>query len=66
MDLKGFLWRVLYAAILVLVLAFVIPLLFEMVGIAIPVWPALTLIRFAFACLVVIYVIFGPAPPAPF
>jgi hypothetical protein len=66
MDLKGFLWRVLYAAILVLVLAFVIPLLFEMVGIAIPVGPALTLIRFAFACLVVIYVIFGPAPPAPF
>ncbi len=66
MDIKNILWRVVYAAILVLILVFIIPLLFEMVGIAIPAGPALTLIKFAFACLVIIYVLFGGTPPAPF
>lgn len=66
MNIKDFLWRVIYAVILVLVLVVVIPLLFQVVGIAIPVGPAVTLIKFCFACLVVIYVLFGPTPPAPF
>lgn len=66
MNIKNLLWRVIYAAILVVVLVIVVPLLFEMVGIGMPAGPAITLIKFAFACLVVIYVLFGPQPPAPF
>jgi hypothetical protein len=66
MTIKQLLWRVIYAAILIVILVVVVPLLFQLVGIGIPAGPAVTLIRFAFACLVIIYVLFGPAPPAPF
>ncbi len=66
MDIKNMLWRLIYAVILVVILVFVIPLLFELVGIPIPGGPAIVLIKFAFACLVVIYVLFGPTSPAPF
>ncbi len=66
MNIKDLLWRVIYAVILVVVLVVVIPLLFELVGLTIPGGPAITLLKFAFACLVLIYVFFGPQPPAPF
>lgn len=66
MDIKGILWRVVYAVIFVVILVFIIPLLFELVGLSLPAGPAIVLLKFAFACLIVIYVIFGPAPPAPF
>ncbi len=66
MNIKSLLWRVVYAAILVVIVAFITPLLFELVGIGMPVGPAITLIKFAFACLIFIYVFFGPEPPAPF
>ncbi len=66
MNIKALLWRLVYAVILVVILVFVIPLLFELVGIAIPGGPAIVLLKFAFACLVIIYVLFGPAPTAPF
>jgi len=66
MDIKGILWRLVYAVILVIILVFVIPLLFELVGIAIPGGPAIVLLKFAFACLVILYVLFGPTAPAPF
>jgi hypothetical protein len=55
-----------YAVILVVILVVIVPLLFEMVGLAIPAGPAITLLKFAFACLILIYVFFGPQPPAPF
>ncbi len=66
MDIKGLLWRVVYAVILVVVLVVVIPLLFALVGVGIPSGPAITLLKFAFACLILLYVFFGPPPPAPF
>lgn len=66
MNIKDLLWRVVYAVILVVILVVIVPLLFEMVGLAIPAGPAITLLKFAFACLILIYVFFGPQPPAPF
>jgi hypothetical protein len=66
MNIKDLLWRVVYAVILVVILVVIVPLLFEMVGIGVPVGPAITLLKFAFACLILIYVFFGPQPPAPF
>ena len=64
--IKALLWRVVYAVILVVILVVIVPLMFQLVGVAIPSGPAVTLLKFAFACLVLIYVFFGPAPPAPF
>lgn len=66
MKIKLLLWRVIYAVILVVILVVVIPLLFQLVGIGIPAGPAVTLLKFCFACLIVLYVFFGPEPPAPF
>ncbi len=64
MNLKALLWRVVYAVILVIVLAFVIPLLLELLGVGIPAGAAIQLLRFAFAALVILYVLFGPEPPS--
>lgn len=66
MKIKSLLWRVIYAAILVVILVVIVPLVFELVGIGMPTGPAVTLVRFAFACLILLYVFFGPEPPAPF
>jgi hypothetical protein len=66
MNLKALLWRLVYAVILVVILAFVIPLLLELVGMPMPTGAAITLLRFAFAALVILYVLFGPEPPALF
>lgn len=66
MDIKNILWRLIYAVILVVILVFVIPLLFELVGIGIPGGPAIVLLKFAFACLIISYVLFGPTSTAPF
>ena len=66
MNIKALLWRVVYAVILVVILAVVIPLLLELVGMPLPTGPAITLLRFAFAGLVILYVLFGPEPPALF
>lgn len=66
MNIKSLLWRLVYAVILVVILSFVIPLLFQLLGIGLPAGPAIRLLMFAFACLVIIYVLFGPAPTAPF
>jgi len=64
--IRAFLWRLVYAVILVVILVVVIPLLFQLVGVGLPAGPAVTLLKFAFACLVLIYIFFGPDPPAPF
>jgi Na+/proline symporter len=66
MNIKSFLWRVIYAVIFVVVLTFVIPLLFQVVGFSMPSGPAVQLILFCFAVLVILYVLFGPEPPALF
>ncbi len=64
--LKGLLWRVVYAVIVVVVLAVIIPLMFQLVGVGIPSGPAILLLKYAFAALILIYVFFGPEPPSPF
>ena len=66
MNIKSILWRVVSAVILVVIMVVIIPLLFELVGIGIPAGPAITLLKFCFACLIILYVFFGPEPPAPF
>ncbi len=66
MNIKDLLWRVIYAVILVVILVVIIPLVFELVGLSLPSGAAITLIKFAFACLILLYVFFGPQPPAPF
>jgi hypothetical protein len=66
MNIKSFLWRVVYAVILVVILVVTIPLLFALVGVGIPEGPAITLLKFCFACLIILYALFGPEPSAPF
>ena len=66
-KLKAFLWRLVYLVLVVIVLLFVIPLVFSLLGVSLPAGPALTLLKFAFACLALIYLFFGGDPPyAPF
>jgi len=64
--LKALLWRLVYAVILVVVVVFVFPLLLQLVGMPMPTGPAITLLRFACAALVILYVAFGPEPTALF
>lgn len=66
MNIKSLLWRVIYAVILVMIFIVIVPLMFQVVGVAIPAGPAITLLKFAFACLILIYVFFGPDPPKLF
>jgi hypothetical protein len=65
-KIKALLWRLVYAVLLVIVLLFITPLVLELVGLGMPSGPALTLLRFAFACLILIFIFFGPEPYAPF
>jgi hypothetical protein len=60
--IKHMLWRLVYAVVLVIVLLFVLPLLFSLLGISLSTIPAaaITLLKFAFAVLVLIYIFFGP------
>ncbi len=63
-KLKAFLWRVVYVVIAVIIVLFVMPLLFAMIGFNPPMnGPAITLLKFCIGCLIVIYVFFGGDPP---
>jgi hypothetical protein len=64
MKLKALLWRLVYAVILVVILTYIVPLLFTLVGIPLPSGTAITLLKYAFACLLVLYIFFGPTQPA--
>lgn len=66
MNVRSLLWRMLYAALVVVVLSIGLPLLIAAVGLSIPGGPAIGVLKFAFATLVVLYVLFGKEPPAPF
>jgi hypothetical protein len=66
MNIKDLLWRCIYAAVLLVVLAVVLPLIIAAAGVSLPNGPAIDLIRVAFALLIVVYVLFGPTPPSPF
>jgi hypothetical protein len=63
--MKNFLWRILYAVICVVIFLVIFPLFMAVVGFPMTgqVWE---LIRMLVACIAVVYVLFGPAPPAPF
>ncbi len=62
--MKNFLLRMLYALICVVIFLVVFPLFMSVVGFPITgqVW---ALIRMLVACIAVVYVLFGPTPPAP-
>lgn len=63
--MRALLWRVVYAAICVVMFLVIIPLFAQVVGF--PLAGALwTLIKVCIACIAVLYVLWGPAPPAPF
>ncbi len=62
--MKAFLWRVVYAAVCVVMFVLIAPLFLSVVGFPIQgnLW---NLIRLCVACIAVLYVFFGPPPPAP-
>ncbi len=62
--MKAFLWRVVYAAVCVFIFLLIFPLFLSVVGFA-PSGNLFALIKLCAACLAVIYVLFGPAPPMP-
>jgi carbon starvation protein CstA len=63
--MKAFIWRVVYAAVFVVMILMIVPLFLDVVGF--PVGGSLwALIRICIACGAVAYVLFGPPPPAPF
>ena len=63
--MSAFLWRVIYAVVGVIVFLLIMPLFCSVVGFPLQgeVWQ---LLRICVACIAVIYVLFGPAPPKPF
>ena len=63
--MRAFIWRIVYAAVFVVMFLLIVPLFLAVVGF--PVSGALwELIRICIACLAVAYALFGPPPPAPF
>lgn len=63
--MKGFLWRIVYAAFFVVVFWLVFPLFLAVVGFSAG-GPLIALLRVCIACIAVAYVLFGPPPPMPF
>lgn len=63
--MRAFIWRVVYAAVFVVMFLLIVPLFLEVIG-----FPATgslwALIRICIACLAVAYVLFGPPPQPPF
>jgi hypothetical protein len=66
--LKHLLWRLAYAVVLIVVLLIITPLLLSLLGLSLTAVPvaAITLLKFAFGVLVLIYIFFGPEPYAWF
>ena len=63
--MKALLWRVIYAVIVVVILLALLPPLFALLGF--PMGGALwQVLRICIAGIAVLYIIFGPGPPAPF
>ena len=63
--MRALLWRMLYALICVIIALLVIPLFLRVIGFPVS-GEVEQLIRIVIACLAVLYVFFGPPPPAPF
>lgn len=63
--MKAFLWRILYAAICFVLFWWVFPLFLQVLNV--PVNSALLeLMKVVTAAIAILYVLFGPPPPAPF
>lgn len=62
--MRNFLVRVLYAVICVAIFWWIFPLFVAVVGFPMA-GSLLELVRALIACIAVIYVLFGPAPPVP-
>ncbi len=62
--MKTFLWRVIFAAICVVMFWVIFPLFLTVIGFNVN-GPLIALIRLCIACLAVLYVLFGPVPPMP-
>ena len=62
--MKGFLWRVVYAALSVFMLWLVLPLFLSVIGFDLP-GNLFALMRVCVGCIAVLYVFFGPEPPSP-
>ena len=63
--MKHLLWRLVYALIGMLIASMIVPLFASVVGFPLAgnVW---ALLKVTIACLVVLYVLFGPSPAEPF
>ncbi len=62
--MKNLLWRMMYAVICVVIALLVIPLFLSVVGFPMS-GDVARLIRLLIAGIAVLYVFFGPVPPAP-
>ena len=62
--MRAFLWRVVYAAICVVMFWLIVPLFLSVIGFH-PAGDFLRLLQICIACIAVLYVFFGPTPPAP-
>jgi hypothetical protein len=63
--MKAFVWRIVYAAIVVVMFWLIFPLFMEVVGFA-PGGSLLALMKICVGCIAVLYVLWGPEPPMPF
>ncbi len=63
--MKSMLWRILYTVLCVFMFFWIAPLVAAAVGFPItgPMWQ---LVRAVVACIAVLYIVWGPSPPAPF
>lgn len=62
--MAGFIWRVLFAAIAVILVYALIPPFVHLIGFE-PNGDLMTIVRICVAALAIFYVIWGPAPPNP-
>lgn len=62
--MRGFLIRMLYAVVCVVLFWFVFPLFLEVLSLPLT-GPVLQLLHILIACIALLYVFFGPAPPEP-
>lgn len=63
--MKAFLWRVIYAAVCVVIFWLIFPLFLNVIGFSAE-GSLIALLKICIACAAVIYVLFGPPPTTPF
>lgn len=63
--MKAMIWRVIYAVICFVLFWWIAPLFLSVLGVSVG-GNVLELLKICSAAIAILYVIFGPAPPAPF